>query len=320
MSAGKRILVESGRFVRFSQAAGSLLLIRICVGIGSLLGGVAAPLFAEDQSDASMVEHSLTALTFNIRYANLGDGLNAWPFRRDAVGKLIRERRADVIGLQEVLHPQLKDMQRQLPEHDHWGVGRDDGKQQGEYAPIFYRRDRFELVAGQTIWLSPTPEKPSKGWDASHLRIATIVTLRDKLTGRTFRVANTHFDHRGEQARLNSAELLRVHLDKEGDEPTLLMGDFNCRADSPPIKRLTGEGNGEAFRDTRTQVEEPAGPDSTWNGFRQIVDGARIDFIFLRGPWRTERFEIIDARQDDRYLSDHLPVTATFAIPSQEAR
>ncbi|MEX0866768.1 MAG: endonuclease/exonuclease/phosphatase family protein [Pirellulales bacterium] len=255
-----------------------------------------------------MAAKSLTVMTFNVRYATAADGLDAWPFRKEAVGKTVRDSGADVIGFQEVLKTQLADLQEELPDFDYVGVGRDDGKQAGEYAPIFYRRDRFDVKLQQTVWLSETPEKPSRGWDAAHERIATLVQLHDKLADDTLQIANTHFDHRGEQARLQSAKLLREKLTT--DLPVVLMGDFNFRPGSPPYQWLTDDCGG--FADTRTLAEEPLGPDSTWNGFAKIMPGARIDFVFYRGPWRTARFQIVDARRGGRFVSDHLPVVVEF--------
>jgi len=162
----------------------------------------ATPLRAEPKDEPA----TLHVMTWNIRYDNPGDGENAWPHRKDWVAEIIRREKADIIGLQEVLKGQLDDLTQRLPEMVAYGVGRDDGKMKGEYAPILYRRDRFELLDKSTFWLSKTPDvSGSKDWDAALTRIASWVKLKDKQTGKVFYFINTHFDHRGAEARLQSA-------------------------------------------------------------------------------------------------------------------
>ena len=271
---------------------------------------------------ASSAEDMLTAMTWNIRYNNRGDSENAWPHRADWVADIIRREQPDVLGLQEVQLGQLKDLQESLPEFAFYGVGRDDGKQGGEHTPIFYRKDRLELLASGTFWLSPTPEKAgSKGWDAAITRIASWVKLKDKQTGQTFYTINTHFDHRGEQARAESAKLLVARLrDQFADHPVILMGDFNTTPGTAPYKMLTaGEGNEDlaTFRDAITQTGKLEGPDSTWNGFREIIPGRRIDFIFTTAGVKSLTHRTLDDQRDGRFPSDHLPVVTTLTMDAK---
>jgi endonuclease/exonuclease/phosphatase family metal-dependent hydrolase len=259
------------------------------------------------------------ALTFNIRYDNPADGENGWTRRRDGVAKLIAERKADVAGLQEVLASQLDDLRERLPGYEFVGVGRDDGKRKGEFSPLLVRKEAFEVVSSGTFWLSLTPDKPgSKGWDAALPRVCTWAHVRSRHSGRgDFLAASTHFDHRGQQARLESAKVIREQLAqiqkaKKISGGLILMGDFNCTERDAPYAALLGKDEKAATTPAWIDAYHAdkivrEGPNSTWNGFKEIVPGQRIDFIFCLGL-RPQRHEIIDARIGDRFLSDHLPV------------
>lgn len=261
----------------------------------------------------------LRALTFNIRYDNPADGENGWKHRRDAVAKFIDEQKVDVAGLQEVVANQLDDLRERLPEYEFLGVGRDDGKRQGEFSPLLVRKEALEVVASSTFWLSPTPDKPgSKGWDAALPRVCTWAHLRCRQPGRgDFLAASTHFDHRGEEARRQSAQLIRKQLaevqrSRKISGGMIVMGDFNCTAKDAPYAALVGQDqdgdDAPAWVDAFHQQDVVrGGPDSTWNGFKEIVPGQRIDFVFVRGL-TPQRHEILDARVGKRFLSDHLPV------------
>ena len=202
------------------------------------------------------------------------------------------------------------------------GLGRDDGKTQGELSPVFYRQDRFERLGAGTFWLSSTPDKVgSKGWDAALPRVCSWLKLRDKTSGSEFFLFNTHFDHRGELARQLSATLLRVKLPEiAGESPLVLTGDFNATSSETAYKVLTtGKTTaetvvGEPLEDARdASAAKPAGPDSTWNGFREIVPGRKIDFVFVRGA-AVHSHRVLDPRVKGRFLSDHLPVVAAITI------
>lgn len=253
----------------------------------------------------------LTVATFNIRYANPGDGANAWPHRQQAVADVLTRHGVDVAGLQEALLTQLQDLDRLLPGYARFGVGRDDGQQRGEYSPVLYRRDRWRLVEGSTRWLSPEPDRPgSKGWDAAITRIATRCVLEPVAGGARFVVFNTHFDHRGETARLESARLLTKWLRSE-TLPCILLGDFNCTPAAPPYRELTtAQGTWQLFDSRLIAQQPPQGPDATWNGFEAVVAGQRIDFVFVDRPWRVVSHLADDARiaGTSRFPSDHLPV------------
>lgn len=280
-----------------------------------LLLGASVMMSSMATNAATSAEPStLTVATFNIRYANRGDGANAWPHRKEAVAEILREHRVDFAGLQEVLHSQLLDLKGLLAGYEVFGVGRDDGRERGEYSPILFRADRWKLIGGTTRWLSLTPEVPgSKSWDAAITRIATRCEFEERATGRRFVMFNTHFDHQGRQARLESAKLLRSWGATE-TLPTLLTGDFNCVPTDPPYAELTAAGPEFRWLDSRSLAgDRVRGPDSTWNGFREIVPMQRIDYVFVDRRWEIDEHRTDDRRiertgESPRFPSDHLPV------------
>lgn len=165
--------------------------------------------------EIAIVEPQIRTISYNIRYNNPDDGVNAWPNRKDHVADMISKYRSDVAGPQEVLRDQLDDLQERLPEFAWVGKGRDDGKNAGEFAPVFYRTDRFELLEDSVFWLSEEPDvSGSKSWDTALTRIVTWALFREKKTNQKFYVFNTHFDHRGELAQHMSARILVKRISK----------------------------------------------------------------------------------------------------------
>ncbi|MEX0600967.1 MAG: endonuclease/exonuclease/phosphatase family protein [Rhodothermales bacterium] len=254
----------------------------------------------------------LRAMTFNIRFDNPDDGPDAWPKRKEMVASMIRFHGADVAGLQEALKGQIDDLQALLPEYNWLGVGRADGEEAGEFSPIFYRTDRLEALRHDTFWLSETPEVPgSKSWDAAIERIATWAEFRDRETNERFLAVNTHFDHRGEEARARSAELILERIEMLADDlPVVLTGDFNTVESGEPYRILTG-GLADALAASRTPHH---GPTSTWSGFEAVEPDRRIDFIFVNNGMKVMKHAVLSDTWGDRFPSDHLPVLAEIAI------
>lgn len=247
----------------------------------------------------------MAVVTFNIRYDNPADPLT-WGQRKDKVAGAVGY--FDILGFQEALPNQLDDLVERLPEHDHYGVGRDDGKSGGEHCPIFWRRSRYELLHAETKWLSATPDVPgSVGWDASLPRIATIVLLHDRQTGKVLRVANTHFSHIGEQARALAARMLALQFTLSEADIDILLGDLNAEPGSEAVSILVESGLADAHDAASKRCRKGIG---TFTGFNTAgMRGApRIDHIFVRGaaeiPWFCTEEQIIDGL----YISDHLPV------------
>lgn len=256
---------------------------------------------------------SFRVMTFNIRLNIASDGENAWPARKNAVASMIRFHGADVVGVQEALPDQLRDLDALLPHFDRFGVGR-AADLQGEHSAILYRRDRFELLAQGTFWLSETPEVAgSKGWDAAYERIATWGRLRDRRTRATFFLFNTHLDHVGAIARREGTRLLlqKVRAIVSDATPVIVVGDFNSLPDGEPHALVVGSGFRDAFSKTRCPHH---GPTSTWNGFREIEPARRIDFIFVSEEIEVLQHAILSDTFDGRFPSDHLPVIAEMRL------
>ena len=255
----------------------------------------------------------IRVLSYNIRYDNPQDGPNAWPNRKWAVAKVIRHE-ADIAGLQEVLLHQLQYLANDLPEFEWYGVGRDDGHQRGEYAPIFFRRDRFAAIDAGEFWLSETPDDAgSVGWDAAAPRIVTWLQLYDRSRGTLLYVFNTHWDHVGEQARIESAALLAAQIaELKASVPCILTGDFNCLHDSQPLQTLRSVDNSpvRSLIEAGQEAQRRDGPGSTWNGFQALVPGRQIDFVFVDRGTTVHSYRVLDPRANDGFASDHLPVAA----------
>ncbi|WP_423127008.1 endonuclease/exonuclease/phosphatase family protein [Gaoshiqia sp. Z1-71] len=255
----------------------------------------------------------IRVMTYNIRYNNPGDGIHVWPNRKADVVELLRSRKPDVFGLQEALLGQINDIASFMPGYDWVGVGRDDGVNQGEYVPIFYNSQRYQLKLQGWFWLSETPDIPSKGWDAALPRLCTYVLLEDYETRANFWVFNSHFDHLGEEARKESARLIlkKVHELNNDKLPVILTGDFNASPDADPIRILE-----RRLNDSRQKSEvEPSGPEGTFNGFdfnSPLKD--RIDYIFVNRKVTVTKYEVITDSKDQCYPSDHLPVLAELSL------
>ncbi len=296
------------------------MLFRLALGfIGMLVLLIGCTTTGGERTDVTSVDAggdaAVRVMTFNIRYDTPDDGENAWPNRKEMAAGVIRFHQADFAGLQEALLSQIQDLEERLPEYEWIGVGRTDGETQGEYTPIFYRPDRFELLDSDTFWLSETPEVPgSKSWDAALERIATWGLFRDVRTGSRFIVLNTHFDHIGTEAREESAKLILSRLEEIApDEPAIVMGDFNTTDETAPYRVLTDSNNG--LRDAYVATTSPHyGPASTWTGFDAVVEDRRIDFVFTSDDVDVRRHGILSETIDGRFPSDHLPVLAEVVI------
>lgn len=258
-------------------------------------------------------QHELRAMTFNIRLDIASDGANGWPHRKEMVAALIAREAPDILGMQEVLLGQKRDLEAGLPAYQFGGVARDDGHEAGEFSPLAWRRDRFALEQAGTFWLSPTPETPGKGWDAAFPRIATWAVLRDRSSGARLRILNTHFDHIGREARLNSAAMIARWVAEGADHalPTIVLGDFNADPQSEPYQRLAGDQAAD-LSDARIVTRTPPyGPPGTFTGFDITRAAAMpIDHIFVTPEFAVESYAVITQHWGGRLPSDHYPVVA----------
>jgi endonuclease/exonuclease/phosphatase family metal-dependent hydrolase len=256
-------------------------------------------------------------MTFNIRYGTAPDGENRWEMRRDLVLDTVRANSPDVLGLQEVLSSQAQELRAAFPEYEFVGVGRDDGAEAGEFEPIMYRRNLFNIKEFGYIWLSPEPDKPGvKGWDAACPRMLTWVHLGFKrYPGQSFYVINTHFDHVGVKARVESAKIVRNLTDTLSGKAVIVMGDFNSTPDSPAYEILTGDrGNLAELHDVHRARERSETDAGTFHGFQGERTGDRIDWILFTRRLEAVGYSIDPREQSGRYPSDHFPVIADLRL------
>lgn len=251
----------------------------------------------------------LKLISYNMRNSGGGDGSNNWEYRRHATERMIREEAPDLFGVQEALADQLQYLDENCAEYARVGVGRDDGDKAGETMAIYYRRDRFELADSGTLWLSETPETPSRGWDGACNRTVTWVELLDRTSGKTFFYFNTHLDHQGKQAREEGIKLLVETVGTiAGKAPAILGGDFNSPTDSPIFRPLT-----KCMKSAREKAPV-SNNEGTFNGFGTAPDTIVIDHIYFRGKLRCLRFETLKGDYGAPYISDHYPIAAVFAL------
>lgn len=248
-------------------------------------------------------EEGIKLMTFNIRYASADDGPNSWTHRRPLVADIVRDASPDVLAIQEGLDFQLEDLSEILGPYKKLGQHRNGGLS-GEFSGLYVREDRVEAIDWGELWLSPTPDSVgSVGWDAALPRMAVWADLRLAGTDQILRVYGTHFDHRGTQARLESARLLLRRA--TGGPPAVFMGDFNASEGSEPIKNLLDQG----FR-SAVLAHNPGTQTGTFNGFEDPTGRRRIDHIFVHPDLRIEAGEILGASGATPWPSDHFPVTA----------
>jgi endonuclease/exonuclease/phosphatase family metal-dependent hydrolase len=267
---------------------------------------------------------AIRVMSFNIRYGTAADGENHWEKRKEFLAETIREFKPDLLGTQETLGFQRDYLAKQLEGYEVLGVGRDDGKERGEMMALYYRAKRFEKLAGGHFWLSEKPDEVgSKSWDSSLPRMASWVKLRDMLRpAEPIFFVNTHFDHRGPEARLESAKLLRTKIKELGDRCAVIAtGDFNAGEGSPPYRALFdnfGEPAAVVVDSFRRAHPERTDREGTMSGFKGgTTGGARIDWIGVSPSWQITAAEILRPERNGRTPSDHHPVMAVLAWPGK---
>lgn len=278
-----------------------------------LLGLLYVSAFSAAEEEAAAVK----VMSFNIRYGTADDGENHWEKRKAFLVETIHKFDPDLLGTQETLGFQRDFLAEQLPGYAWLGVGRDDGQEKGEMMALYYRKDRFEKLEGGHFWLSETPDKiGSKSWDSSLPRMVTWVKLKDLKNPAAKPIAffNTHFDHRGPQARLESAKLIRRKIQEfGGDCRVILTGDFNADAESEPYQALFAGDDApvvDAFRKKNPQKSENEG---TFSGFKAgPIKGGRIDWVGCSADWEIVDCKIDQTAKEGRTPSDHLAILAVL--------
>ena len=246
----------------------------------------------------------IKVISYNIRTI-ARDGDNNWENRRHATRNMLNSHTPDLFGLQEATMVHLKYIDKFFPQYSRVGVGRDDGKSGGEVMAIYYKKERFDLLESGTFWLSETPDKVSRGWDAACNRTVTWVKVRDKETRKKFYYFNTHLDHRGRVAQAESIKLVLEKI-KEiagGRATVILGGDFNMLPENVALAPL-----GECMHDARTTAAE-ADAKGTFNNYGRLKENLLIDHLFFRGRRaKCHEYRVLDGDYGAPFISDHYPV------------
>lgn len=238
-----------------------------------------------------------------------------WPERKFLLAHLIQTQQPDLIGLQEAELFQVADLMAMLPQYQWFGEGRDDGKTKGESTAVLYRKDKLQLLSAKTLWLSETPRQVSRGWDAQLNRTFTKTQLKHLASGQSFYFINTHFDHQGAQAQLQSALLLKTEVEQlPANSKVVLTGDFNVKPDSAPYLALS-----KTMQDSALIAKNKLSKDiGTFNGFgRDPANPSQtIDFIFVSNSLTVASYQVDNRRYNGLYPSDHEAVVAVIELPS----
>ena len=267
----------------------------------------------------------LEVMTFNVRLDIPSDSVNNWNYRKGDACRMIAYYSPDLLGMQEVLHNQMEDLKRGLPQYTALGVGRDDGKAKGEYSPIFYKKERFRLLDEGHFWLSEVTDRPNKGWDAALPRICTWGHFLDRQTRRRFWFFNLHMDHVGVRAREESAKLVVAKI-REMCGPrefVILTGDFNVDQNNPIYTTFTASG---VLADSYETAARRYAPNGTFNNFNPTLKtDSRIDHIFVSPSVRVHDYGVLTdtyrsqtTRSDEEIKSGAFP--KEVSLHSYEAR
>ena len=248
----------------------------------------------------------LKVMSYNIRLGSAQDGTNSWALRYTATGKMLEDQKPDVFGVQEALEYQVRYIE-EMCGYESVGVGRENGKKEGEHMSIFWNKKTVSMLKWGTFWLSDTPEKPSKGWDAECFRTATWALMKDKKTGKKFYFVNTHLDHEGKEAQKNGLKLIVEKIAEMNPEglPMVLTGDFNIEPSNPALADL------DARMQSTRKIAEKTDDLTTYNGWGK--SSMMIDYIYVSGFSSCPEYQTVTKRYADRkFISDHYPICATL--------
>ena len=246
----------------------------------------------------------LKVMSYNIRLGSASDGTNSWPMRYAATGEMLEDQDPDVFGVQEALDYQVRYI-NDMCGYEYVGVGRENGKKEGEHMAIFWNKKSVSMLKWGTFWLSETPEKPSMGWDAACYRTATWALMKDKKTGKKFYFVNTHLDHKGKEAQKNGLKLIVERIAEINPEgyPMVLTGDFNMNPNDPNLADL------DSKMQSARKIAAVTDSHDTYNGWGR--GSGIIDYIYVSGFSSCPEYQTVVKRyQDRKYVSDHYPVSA----------
>ena len=274
-----------------------------------LLAVAMLPQTIEAKRKTSDKEYDLKVMSYNIRLGIGKDGTNSWEFRYPATALMIEDQQPDVFGVQEAHDFQILFIKDNFRYYDCVGVGREDGKSKGEHMSIFWNKKNISLIKSGTFWLSETPDKPSKGWDAHCKRTATWALMKDKRTGKKFYFVNTHLDHRGKLAQKNGLALIVSRIDEINPQgyPMVLTGDFNVKPNNPVLADL------DKIMQSSRKVAKKADNHQTFNGWGKAKSDAVIDYIYVSGFSDCIEYQTVTKSYAERkFISDHYPIFTTL--------
>ena len=252
-------------------------------------------------------DYDLKVMSYNIRLGTAKDGTNSWEYRYPATAMMLKDQMPDVFGVQEAFNFQIKFIEENFTDYDSFGVGRDNGKSEGEFMSIFWNKKTVKMIKGGTFWLSETPEKPSKGWDAACKRTATWALMKDKNTGKLFYFVNTHLDHKGAEARRKGLELIVSRIDEINPKgyPMILTGDFNIKPDNEALVGL------EQRMQSARKIAPKTDNNATFNNWGKAKSDMVIDYIYVSGFSACPEYHTITEKYGTwKYVSDHYPIYA----------
>ena len=252
-------------------------------------------------------DYDLKVMSYNIRMGVAKDGTNSWEYRYPATALMLQDQMPDVFGVQEAFEFQIRFIEDNFADYDSVGVGRDNGKSEGEFMSIFWNKKTVKMVKWGTFWLSETPEKPSLGWDAACKRTATWALMKDKKTGKHFYYVNTHLDHRGSEARRQGLNLIVSRIDEINQKgyPMVLTGDFNMKPDDAALTGL--EQRMQSARKIAPKTDNHATLNLWGKGKADMV----IDYIYVTGFSACPEYHTITEKYGAwKYVSDHYPIYA----------
>ena len=274
---------------------------RIFILAAALL--MSLPLLQAKRDEGS---ENLKVMSYNIRLGSGKDGTNSWALRYTATEEMLKDQKPDVFGVQEALDYQVHYIE-DMCGYESVGVGREDGKKEGEHMSIFWNKKTVSMLKWGTFWLSETPQKPSKGWDAACFRTATWALMKDKRTGKKFYFVNTHLDHEGKEAQKNGLKLIVEKIAEMNPEglPMVLTGDFNIEPSNPALADL------DARMQSTRKIAEKTDDLTTYNGWGK--SSTMIDYIYVSGFSSCPEYQTVTKRYADRkFISDHYPICATL--------
>ena len=252
-------------------------------------------------------DYDLKVMSYNIRMGTAKDGTNSWEYRYPATALMLQDQKPDVFGVQEAFDFQIRFIEDNFTDYDCVGVGRDNGKSEGEHMSIFWNKKTVKMIKWGTFWLSETPEKPSKGWDAACKRTATWALMKDKKTGKHFYYVNTHLDHRGSEARRQGLNLIVSRIDEINPKgyPMVLTGDFNMNPDDAALTGL--EQRMQSARKIAPKTDNHATLNLWGKGKADMV----IDYIYVSGFSACPEYHTVNEKYGQwKYISDHYPIYA----------